>query len=220
MLHTIIMHILTLPPPLCCARSSMQIAEEVLKSGPSPGEGSSVGGSGTIPGFEGMEALARASELGMEMKQFFSGTVLSYLKCHYLYMYLTEPLTEDSALYILLFLSPSVLARVQVSLLDASVQVNYRTPDYTQEYFLKATAGHIEFYDELSQLESSVDSEDDADTPPQPAAHAVKVLKISGVTVELGSNLLSSVTVDQDSSDSCESIKFPSALVTPHWKVR
>ena len=40
--------------------SSMQLAEEVLKSGPSPGEGEV----GNSPGFEGMEALARAIELG------------------------------------------------------------------------------------------------------------------------------------------------------------
>lgn len=39
---------------------SMQLAEEVLKSGPSPGEGEGV----NSPGFEGMEALARAIELG------------------------------------------------------------------------------------------------------------------------------------------------------------
>ena len=39
---------------------SMQLAEEVLKSGPSPGEGEAV----NSPAFEGMEALARAIELG------------------------------------------------------------------------------------------------------------------------------------------------------------
>ena len=42
---------------------SMQLAEEVLRSGPSPEEEGD-GGSG---GFEGMEALARAIELGEEM---------------------------------------------------------------------------------------------------------------------------------------------------------
>ena len=42
------------PPP------SMQLAEEVLKSGPFPGEEEA----GNSPGFEGMEALARAIELG------------------------------------------------------------------------------------------------------------------------------------------------------------
>ena len=39
---------------------SMQLAEEVLKSGPFPGEEEA----GNSPGFEGMEALARAIELG------------------------------------------------------------------------------------------------------------------------------------------------------------
>ena len=38
----------------------MQLAEEVMKSGPSPGEERTE----SIPGFEGMEALARAIELG------------------------------------------------------------------------------------------------------------------------------------------------------------
>ena len=44
------------PPP----SPSMQLAEEVLKSGPFPGEEEA----GNSPGFEGMEALARAIELG------------------------------------------------------------------------------------------------------------------------------------------------------------
>lgn len=42
---------------------SLQLAEEVLKSGPSPGETNAESG----PGFEGMEALARAIELGEYM---------------------------------------------------------------------------------------------------------------------------------------------------------
>ncbi len=47
----------SLPPlPL----PSRQMAEEVMKSGPSPGEGSV----DNTPGFEGMEALARAIEMG------------------------------------------------------------------------------------------------------------------------------------------------------------
>ncbi len=32
----------------------------------------------------------------------------------------------------------AVLARVQIQLSDVSVQISYRTPDLTQEYFLKA----------------------------------------------------------------------------------
>ena len=41
----------------------MQLAEEVLRSGPTPGEGP--GDTGT--GFEGMEALAKAIELGASL---------------------------------------------------------------------------------------------------------------------------------------------------------
>lgn len=51
----------------------------------------------------------------------------------------------------------------------------------------------IEFYDELSKVESSVDigsgegeGEREADEPPQVADFSVKALKLSGFTVELG----------------------------------
>ena len=37
----------------------------------------------------------------------------------------------------------SVLARVQITLTDVTVQVNYRTPDQTQEYFLKARINRL-----------------------------------------------------------------------------
>ena len=51
----------------------------------------------------------------------------------------------------------------------------------------------IEFYDELSKVESSVDAgsgegegEREGDEPPQIADFAIKALKLSGLTVELG----------------------------------
>lgn len=51
----------------------------------------------------------------------------------------------------------------------------------------------IEFYDELSKVESSVDigsgegeGERDGNEPPQVADFSVKALKLSGLTVELG----------------------------------
>ena len=53
----------------------------------------------------------------------------------------------------------------------------------------------IEFYDELSKVESSVDihvgggegeGEREGDDPPQMADFSVKALKLSGLTVELG----------------------------------
>ena len=46
----------------------MQLAEEVLKSGPFPGEEEA----GNSPGFEGMEALARAIELGWLHQEFIT----------------------------------------------------------------------------------------------------------------------------------------------------
>ena len=36
------------------------------------------------------------------------------------------------------FTTTVVLARVQIQLSDVSVQISYRTPDLTQEYFLRA----------------------------------------------------------------------------------
>ena len=58
-------------------------------------------------------------------------------------------------------------------------------------------AHRIEFYDEMSRLESSVDAEEDSDEPPQPADFTVKMLQLSGLTIELGNTLLHNVKVDQ-----------------------
>ncbi|XP_064403938.1 autophagy-related protein 2 homolog B-like isoform X2 [Halichondria panicea] len=129
--------------------SSMQLAEEVLRSGPSSDD--EVG-----EGFEGMEALARAIEL--------------------------------------------VLARVQIQLSDVSVQINYRTPDQTQEYFLRARVDSIDFYDELSKSESSVDSEGDSPAHPLPD-FSVKVLQLSGLSLEVGSTSLDNIALDQSSDE-------------------
>ncbi len=118
-----------------------------------------------------------------------------------------------------------VLAKVQITLRDATVQVNYRTPDASQEYLLKVKVQRsvlidyltecshffcswsllsnlslspspslphrIEFFDEQCQQESSVDS-DEGEDPPKPVAMTVKVLQLSGLTVELGSSDLTS----------------------------
>lgn len=135
--------------------SSMQLAEEVLKSGPTPGEEEAAS-----TGFEGMEALARAIEL--------------------------------------------VLNRVQISLTDAMVQINYRTADQTQEYFLKARINSIEFFDELSKTESSVDGESEPTAQPLPN-FSVKVLQLSGLTLEVGSSPLESVRLDQSVDESINS---------------
>ena len=60
-------------------------------------------------------------------------------------------------------------------------------------------ACRIEFYDEISKVESSVDSAEEQsqaeDTPPVPADFAVKVLQLSNVRLELGS-CLSSVAME------------------------
>ena len=47
-----------------CMSASMQMAEEVLKSGPMDGEGRGGGEGEGRAAFEGMEALARAIETG------------------------------------------------------------------------------------------------------------------------------------------------------------
>ena len=45
----------------------------------------------------------------------------------------------------------------------------------------------VEFYDEVSQMESSVDSDEDKEPHP-PMEHAVKLLHLSDLSVELGSD--------------------------------
>lgn len=45
----------------------------------------------------------------------------------------------------------------------------------------------MEFYDEVSQVESSVDSPE-VEAPLPPVDHAVKLLHLSDLSVELGSN--------------------------------
>ena len=57
----------------------------------------------------------------------------------------------------------------------------------------------VEFFDEMSRVESSVDVEEEEDLP-QPAAITVKVLQLSGLTVELGSTDLSNVRADPEES--------------------
>ena len=62
----------------------------------------------------------------------------------------------------------------------------------------------VEFYDELSKVESSVDAgcregegEREADDPPQMTDFSVKALKLSGLTVELGSETVQDVKLNQ-----------------------
>ncbi|KAL5463584.1 hypothetical protein EMCRGX_G032495 [Ephydatia muelleri] len=126
--------------------TSHQLAEEVLKSSPPPGEEEE-----ESPGFEGMEALAKAIE--------------------------------------------QVLSRVEITMIDTSVQLIYTTPDITTQYFLRVRAKRIEYFDELSKQESSVDGGDAKDPSPRPAAASiVKVVKVTGVSVEMGSNTLTTDT--------------------------
>ncbi len=54
----------------------------------------------------------------------------------------------------------------------------------------------IEFYDELSKSESSVDSEGDSPAHPLPD-FSVKVLQLSGLSLEVGSSSLDNVPLDQ-----------------------
>lgn len=67
----------------------------------------------------------------------------------------------------------------------------------------------IEFFDEMSKVESSVDAEDkEGEELPQPAAITVKVLQLSGLTIELGSTDLSSVRADLEENFSGEEGHF------------
>lgn len=67
----------------------------------------------------------------------------------------------------------------------------------------------IEFFDEMSKVESSVDAEDkEGEELPQPAALTVKVLQLSGLTIELGSTDLSSVRADLEENFSGEEGHF------------
>ena len=56
----------------------------------------------------------------------------------------------------------------------------------------------VEFYDEMSRQESSVDTE--GEDPPEQAAVAVKVLQLSGLTVELGSTDVTSERTEMEDS--------------------
>lgn len=63
----------------------------------------------------------------------------------------------------------------------------------------------IKFFDEMSKVESSVDAEDEEEEElPQPAAITVKVLQLSGLTIELGSTDLSSARIDLEENFSGE----------------
>ena len=62
----------------------------------------------------------------------------------------------------------------------------------------------VEFYDELSKVESSVDAgyregegERETDDPPQMTDFSVKALKLSGLTVELGNEAVQEVKLNQ-----------------------
>ena len=64
----------------------------------------------------------------------------------------------------------------------------------------------IEFYDELSKLESSVDAgssgegegEREADEPPQIADFSIKALQLSGLVVELGNEQVQDIKLSQN----------------------
>ncbi len=58
----------------------------------------------------------------------------------------------------------------------------------------------VEFFDEQCQRESSVDS-DEGEEPPKPVAVAVKVLQLSRLSVELGSNDLTSAGPGREEVD-------------------
>ena len=47
----------------------------------------------------------------------------------------------------------------------------------------------IEYYDEVSKVEVSVDAEEEKEVPPTQADFAVKVLKLSNLSLELGTSV-------------------------------
>lgn len=57
----------------------------------------------------------------------------------------------------------------------------------TQRIYSSPLSTRMEFYDEVSQVESSVDSSE-VERPPPPVDHAVKLLHLSDLSVELGSS--------------------------------
>lgn len=82
------------------------------------------------------------------------------------------------------------------------------THTYSHSPIHPRTHFSIEFYDELSKLESSVDTEggdtDIEESPTQPMPDfAVKVLQLSGLTVEVGSYQLSNIRMDQSLDGEC-----------------
>lgn len=95
----------------------------------------------------------------------------------------------------------AVLARVQITLKDTLFQVHYEPPDAIQptRHFLQlrikkwvwlplqhvyvcSVCPRMEYYDEITQVESSVDG----DELPPPADFAIKVVQLSQLSLELG----------------------------------
>lgn len=120
--------------------SSRQLAEEVMKGGPPDDEEEAEegGAPASVQGFEGMEALAKAIELGKSRPHAYT-CVYMYICNFEIVLHIVRPL-HAYTMYMYIYnvnVRYAVLARVQVTLSDTVIQVNYRTADQTQDYFLK-----------------------------------------------------------------------------------
>ena len=71
-----------------------------------------------------------------------------------------------------------------------------------EQVLLQSNCRSVEFYDELSKVESSVDAgikegQGEADDPPQMTDFSIKALKLSGLTVELGNECAQDIKLNQ-----------------------